>query len=111
MVFQCDDVKVPAAWSQVATDVLAQKYFRKAGVPTLTRRVEEADVPAWLQRSEQDPDGMKALPTSERYGMETDARSVFGRLAGCWTYWGHKHGYFDTEEDAHAFHDLSLIHI
>ena len=36
IVFKLDDVEVPDSWSQVASDVIAQKYFRKAGVPTKT---------------------------------------------------------------------------
>ncbi len=104
-VFAADDVKVPSGWSQVATDILAQKYFRKAGVPAATRRVAEKGVPAWLQRSEPDERALKALPEEQRYGGERDARQVFDRLVGCWTYWGWKEGLFDTEDDARAFHD------
>ena len=51
VVFRADDVEVPAFWSQVASDVLAQKYFRKAGVPTRLKKVEEDTVPSWLWRS------------------------------------------------------------
>jgi len=105
VVFRCDQVFVPASWSQVATDVIAQKYFRKAGVPAATRRVEEPGVPEWLQRSESDETQMATLPADERYGMETDARRVFDRMAGCWAYWGFREGYFDTEEDARAYFD------
>ena len=36
---------------------------------------------------------------------ETDARQVFDRMAGTWTYWGWKAGYFSTEEDASTFFD------
>ncbi len=104
-VFEAPSVQVPAAWSQVAVDVLAQKYFRKAGVPRATRTVPEEGVPTWLQRSEPDTARMKRAPQGERSCGETDARQVFRRLAGCWTYWGHKHGYFDTEDDARAFYD------
>ena len=105
IVFQCEAVQVPEGWSQVATDVLAQKYFRKAGVPTLTRRVAEEGIPTWLQRSEPDAERLASLPESDRTGMETDSREVFDRLAGCWTYWGWTHGYFDEESDARAFYD------
>ena len=104
VVFHCDRVNVPSSWSQVATDVIAQKYFRKAGVPRVTKKVAEPGVPEWLQRSEADLDGLRALPENERYGMETDARDVFHRLAGCWTYWGFKHGYFEDEASARAFY-------
>src|SRR5271165_4724425 len=51
VVFHADDVEVPTAWSQVASDVLAQKYFRKAGVPARLKKVEEETVPSWLWRS------------------------------------------------------------
>ncbi|MCE9557844.1 MAG: vitamin B12-dependent ribonucleotide reductase, partial [Armatimonadetes bacterium] len=76
-VFSMENVMVPTGWSQVATDILAQKYFRKAGVP---------------QR-----DGSE--------GAETDSRQVFHRLAGCWRHWGESSGYFDSSEDAQAFYD------
>jgi ribonucleoside-diphosphate reductase alpha chain len=51
VVFRADEVEVPAHWSQVASDVLAQKYFRKAGVPARLKKVEEETVPSWLWRS------------------------------------------------------------
>jgi ribonucleoside-diphosphate reductase alpha chain len=105
VVFEANDVRVPKRWSQVATDILAQKYFRKAGVPARTRRVPEDRVPDWLWRSEPDEEALAALPEAERCGMERDARQVFRRLAGCWTYWGWKGGYFTQESDAQAFHD------
>lgn len=105
LVFHLSGVQVPSSWSQVATDVIAQKYFRKAGVPAHTRRIHEDGIPEWLQASEIDEERMSALPEEERYTSEIDARQVFNRLAGCWTYWGHKHGYFDSEEDARAFYD------
>ncbi|MCB9506107.1 MAG: vitamin B12-dependent ribonucleotide reductase [Myxococcales bacterium] len=105
VVFRCESVAVPESWSQVATDVLAQKYFRKAGVPRMTRRVAMPEIPEWLRPSEPDAEALARLPESERFGMETDAREVFNRLAGCWAYWGFTHGYFDAEEDARAFYD------
>ncbi|MGE0845106.1 MAG: vitamin B12-dependent ribonucleotide reductase [Flavobacteriaceae bacterium] len=105
IVFKLDDILVPATWSQVASDILAQKYFRKAGVPAALKRVEEETVPSWLWRSAEDAKALKKLSDEERYGPERDARQVFDRLAGTWTYWGWKGGYFDTEEDAHAFFD------
>jgi len=76
-VFKMENVMVPSTWSQVATDILAQKYFRKAGVPQA--------------------DGST--------GGETDARQVFHRLAGCWRAWGERYGYFDSAADAQAFYD------
>ncbi|PZR56115.1 MAG: vitamin B12-dependent ribonucleotide reductase [Candidatus Meridianibacter frigidus] len=97
LVFEAKEVMVPAGWSQVATDVLAQKYCRKAGVPAELQRVREEGLPGWLWRSEP-ADGAT-------FGAERDARQVFNRLAGCWTYWGFKHGYFDSENDAQIYYD------
>lgn len=105
IVFKLDGIQVPAQWSQVAADILAQKYFRKAGVPTKLKRVEEETVPSWLWRSVSDDAALAALPAAERTGSETDARQVFDRLAGTWTYWGWKGGYFDEESDARTFFD------
>ncbi|GAC1658534.1 MAG: hypothetical protein NVS4B13_01680 [Candidatus Elarobacter sp.] len=97
VVFEAKDVAIPTGWSQVATDILAQKYFRRAGVPDKTVRVAEDGVPEWLWRSEPAADA--------KFVGETDARQVFSRLAGCWTYWGFKHGYFDSEFEARAYYD------
>ena len=97
VVFELKDAQIPAGWSQVATDILAQKYFRKAGVPDKTERVPEDGIPEWLWRSEAADDAA--------FGPETDARQVFHRLAGCWTYWAFRHGYFDDEFQARAYYD------
>ncbi|PRD41058.1 vitamin B12-dependent ribonucleotide reductase [Phyllobacterium phragmitis] len=105
VVFRLEGIDVPTQFSQVAADILAQKYFRKAGVPARLKKVEENAVPSWLWRSVADEEALSALPESERYGSEMDARQVFDRLAGTWTYWGWKGGYFDSEEDARAFMD------
>jgi ribonucleoside-diphosphate reductase alpha chain len=105
VVFRLDDIDVPAQFSQVAADILAQKYFRKAGVPARLKKVEENDVPSFLWRSVPDEAALAELPEADRYGSETDARQVFTRLAGTWTYWGWKGGYFKSEEDAQAFMD------
>jgi ribonucleoside-diphosphate reductase alpha chain len=105
VVFKMEDVKVPKQWSQVATDIIAQKYFRKAGVPKLLKKVKEKGVPSWLQSSRADVENLEQLTDKERYSSETDSRQVFHRLAGCWTYWGWIGKYFDTEEDAKAFYD------
>lgn len=105
IVFRLADIDVPAQFSQVAADILAQKYFRKAGVPARLKKVEENDVPSFLWRSVPDEATLADLPEAERYGSETDARQVFTRLAGTWTYWGWKGGYFKSEEDAQAFMD------
>src|SRR5262245_864185 len=66
VVFKLDGIVVPAQWSQVASDVLAQKYFRKAGVPAKLKRVEENDVPSFLWRSIPDEAALAPLPESER---------------------------------------------
>ncbi|MCK4607128.1 MAG: vitamin B12-dependent ribonucleotide reductase, partial [candidate division Zixibacteria bacterium] len=89
VVFKQEDIEVPESWSQVAVDILAQKYFRKTGVP-LT-----------------DADGRPLLNENgeQKTGCETDARQVFHRLAECWRQWGDKHRYFDGEADSQAFYD------
>ena len=86
IVFKLENLEVPERWSQVAADVLAQKYFRKAGVPAHLKRVEENDVPSFLWRSVPDQAQLDALPEKERFISETSAKQVFDRLAGCWTY-------------------------
>ncbi|SEF43044.1 vitamin B12-dependent ribonucleotide reductase [Jhaorihella thermophila] len=98
IVFKLDEIEVPAGWSQVACDVIAQKYFRKAGVPARLKKVPETDVPEFLWRSVADGDDVET-------GGETSAKQVFDRLAGAWAYWGWKGGYFTTEEDARAYYD------
>src|SRR5262245_25021108 len=93
-VFRQEGIAVPGAWSSVASDILAQKYFRKSGVPQ-----HGTDGKPLL-----DKDGRPVL------GGERDARQVFHRLAGCWAHWGQRHGYFDTSGDARAFYD-ELCHM
>ncbi|WP_267551083.1 vitamin B12-dependent ribonucleotide reductase [Rhizobium rhizogenes] len=105
IVFRLENIDVPAQFSQVAADILAQKYFRKAGVPAKLKKVEENDVPSFLWRSVPDDAALKDLPKEQQTGSEIDARQVFDRLAGTWTYWGWKGGYFSSEEDASAFRD------
>ncbi len=105
VIFEAADVMVPTGWSQVAVDVLAQKYCRKAGVPKMTKPIDEEGVPEWLRRSIADGDALEALPRNEQFGAERDARQVFNRLAGCWTYWGWKYGYFASEDDARIYYD------
>ncbi|MEE2786759.1 MAG: vitamin B12-dependent ribonucleotide reductase [Myxococcota bacterium] len=105
VAFINDRVEVPSTWSQVATDILAQKYFRKAGIPARTRHVPEDNVPEWLWRSEADQAALNDLPDNERLTGEHDARQVFDRLAGCWTYWGWRYGYFTDTESAAAYYD------
>jgi ribonucleoside-diphosphate reductase alpha chain len=96
-VFEMQNVEVPKFWSQVATDVLAQKNMRKRGVPQF------------------DNDGHQIVDEFGKpvLGFETSARQVVKRLAGCWRHWGEKYNYFASTEDAQAFEDeLShmLIH-
>jgi ribonucleoside-diphosphate reductase alpha chain len=96
IVFSQSGIEVPESWSQVACDVLAQKYFRKAGVPKAVKPVPEDGVPEFLWRR---------VPSSKETGGEESAKQVFDRLAGTWAYWGWKGGYFDSEDDARAFYD------
>ena len=71
VVFRLENVEVPESWSQVASDVLAQKYFRKAGVAARLKKVEEETVPSWLWRSVPDTEALAALPEAERYRQRT----------------------------------------
>ncbi|HEY2071325.1 MAG TPA: adenosylcobalamin-dependent ribonucleoside-diphosphate reductase, partial [Rhizomicrobium sp.] len=97
VVFKQTDIEIPEAWSQVASDVLAQKYFRKAGIPVALKPVPEEGVPSWLWR--------KQAEEGSAITGESSAKQVFDRMAGTWTYWGWKGGYFDGEADARAFFD------
>ncbi len=89
VVFEMNDAEVPAGWSQLATDIMVSKYFRKAGVP------------------QYDADGQVVTDEHDEVvtGPERSARQVIARLAGCWRWWGEKYGYFDSEQDAQAFYD------
>ena len=89
LVFEMNNVEVPIHWSQVATDILAQKYFRKTSVPLLNKK------------------GQPALDKNgkPKTGGETSIKQVVHRLAGCWREWGENHGYFDTIHDAQIFYD------
>ena len=100
IVFELNDFEVPEQWSQVASDILSQKYFRKAGVPSKLKRTEERNIPAWLcpRIADEESSGLN-------YSSEKNSQQVFDRLAGAWTYWGWKGGYFSSEEDAKAFFD------
>ena len=109
MVFHADDVEVPAAWSQVAADVLAQKYFRKAfrrpGAQLKEGRVEETVPSLAVALGRRRRRAQSDVPEKDRFIGEHSSKQVFDRLAGAWTYWGWKGGYFDNEEDARAFFD------
>ncbi len=89
VVFEMNDAEVPASWSQLATDIMVSKYFRKAGVPQYDENGEQVF----------NDDGSPVT------GPEKSAKQVINRLAGCWRYWGEKFGYFDSSEDAQAFYD------
>ncbi len=90
VVFQMDDAEVPETWSQLATDIMVSKYFRKAGIPQ--------------------QDSLAGASGSSKTGPEKSAKQVIHRLAGCWKFWGEKHNYFDTPNDAKAFYD-ELVHM
>jgi len=94
VVFEMKDAEIPAAWSQVAADIMVSKYFRKAGVPQFdaagVQKFDDHDMPV--------------------LGPERSAKQVIRRLASCWRWWGETHAYFATREDAQAFED-ELIHM
>ena len=104
-IFFHSNIEVPANWSQMACDILAQKYFRKAGVARFLKKHHEEGIPDWLCPSVPDMDKLAELPEEERFTGEYSAKQVFDRLAGAWTYWGWKGRYFTTEDDAKAFFD------
>ncbi|HBZ96226.1 MAG TPA: vitamin B12-dependent ribonucleotide reductase, partial [Phycisphaerales bacterium] len=89
VVFEMNDAWIPAQWSQLATDIMVSKYFRKAGVP----------------QYKDDGTAVVADDGTPVTGPERSARQVIHRLAGCWRAWGEKHGYFNTTEDADTFYD------
>jgi ribonucleoside-diphosphate reductase alpha chain len=97
------EFSVPENWSQVACDILAQKYSRKTGISSKLKAIKETGVPSWLYRHEPNDSDLKGKKNI-RSG-ETDARKIFDRMAGCWAYWGWKGGYFSTEQDALVFFD------
>jgi ribonucleoside-diphosphate reductase alpha chain len=100
LIFSEDWVVVPAFWSQIAADILAQKYFRKAGVGADKIYDWKRRIPAGLGEDSDDPG--RGLPED---GAEHDARQVFHRLAYTWMDWGRRNGYFDGPEDEDAFYD------
>ncbi len=93
VVFEMKDIEIPKQWSQVATDILAQKYFRKAGVPQFN------------------PDGTPKRNSdgSPMLGPETSAKQTMHRLAGTWRYWGERYGYFASKKDAEIFYDEMVV--
>jgi ribonucleoside-diphosphate reductase alpha chain len=98
VIFSEETVIVPAFWSQIAADIIAQKYFRKAGVP-------EDRIYEWKKWAGPGPDRGDPGERLPADGAEHDARQVFHRLAYTWMDWGRKNGYFDGEEDGRAFYD------
>ncbi len=88
-VFEMHDVEVPLFWTQVATDILAQKYFRKAGVPL---RNESGEL-------------LKDESGKVITGSETSIKQVAHRIAGCWRHWGEQYGYFASAQDAQIFYE------
>ena len=105
VVFSAPNIEVPSNYSQVAADVIAQKYFRKAGVPKFLKKVSEKGIPSWLWRSEEDKEKSMSIDKNDRYTSENSAKQVFDRLAGTWTYWGWKGNYFSSEQDAKIYFD------
>jgi ribonucleoside-diphosphate reductase alpha chain len=97
VVFEMADAEIPASWSQVATDIMVSKYFRKAGVPQYG----------------EDGQPLRNTDGSPQLGPERSARQVIHRLAGCWREWGETNGYFETAGDAQTFYDelvYMLVH-
>ncbi len=93
VVFEMKDIEIPKQWSQVATDIIAQKYFRKAGVP------------------QYDASGKPKLNAdgSPMLGHETSAKQIVHRLCGTWRYWGERYGYFASAGDAQIFYDELVV--
>ena len=89
VVFEMKDIEIPKDWSQVATDIVAQKYFRKTGVPQYYK------------------DGTSKLNSDGKpmFGPETSVKQIIHRLAGTWRYWAEKYGYFASPQDAEIFYD------
>ncbi|PIR03067.1 MAG: ribonucleoside-diphosphate reductase, adenosylcobalamin-dependent [Candidatus Magasanikbacteria bacterium CG11_big_fil_rev_8_21_14_0_20_43_7] len=93
VVFELKDIEIPIQWSQVATDIMAQKYFRKAGVPMHNR------------------DGSPKLNAdgTPMLGAETSVKQTIHRLVGTWRFWGERYGYFASQKDAHIFYDELVV--
>ncbi|MFA7245038.1 MAG: vitamin B12-dependent ribonucleotide reductase [Candidatus Magasanikbacteria bacterium] len=93
VVFEMKDLEIPKSWSQVATDIIAQKYFRKTGVP------------------QHNDDGTLKLNAdgSPVLGSETSVKQTIHRIVGTWRYWGEKYGYFASPKDAQIFYDEIVV--
>jgi ribonucleoside-diphosphate reductase alpha chain len=114
VVFEMKDAEVPKSWSQLATDIMVSKYFRKAGVPVSPLPLGEGSgVRASREHGSFSTQGKSEVPSPRpsptgrggETGPEKSVRQVVHRLAGCWKHWGETHGYFDSAEDAQAFYD------
>ena len=105
LAHEIQGVQLPSGFAGVPGKICAQKYLRKAGVPAALRKVPEDGVPVWLQKSEPDHEKLQSLDAESRFVGESNGRELFRRLAGTWTYWGYKHGYFASEADTRAFYD------
>src|SRR2546427_71336 len=113
VVFEMKDAEVPKQWSQLATDIMVSKYFRKAGVPQENPLpLGEGRVRAGSEQASETARPFDNLPSPRpsptgrgSTGPERSVRQVVHRLAGCWKHWGQTHHYFDTAEDAQAFYD------
>jgi len=118
VVFEMPDAEVPVGFSQLATDIMVSKYFRKAGVPQDGGPNGFPGRTGFQPVSSEADDGANKketgkMPVLPETGPERSARQVIHRLAGCWKHWGETHGYFDTPEDAQAFYDelvYMLVH-
>jgi ribonucleoside-diphosphate reductase alpha chain len=89
VVFSMDNIEVPSQWSQMATDILAQKYFRKTEVPLF----DEKGKPVLDEKG------------NHKKGAENSLKQVVNRMAGAWKHWGQEYGYFSTENDANIYYD------
>jgi len=77
IIFEQKQIEVPVHWSVLSTEILAEKFFRKTGVPQA--------------------DGF--------LGGEHSIKQVVHRMASCWQLWGLRESYFETEKDAAVFYD------
>ncbi len=93
VVFEMKDIEIPKQWSQVATDIMAQKYFRKAGVPQFNT----------------DGSPQKNADGSPVLGPETSVKETIHRLVGTWRYWGERYSYFASAADAQVFYDELVV--
>jgi ribonucleoside-diphosphate reductase alpha chain len=110
IVFRLEDIDVPVAVQPGGSRHPGAEIFPQGRRARALKKVEENSVPSWLWRSVADEEALAELPEDERYGSETDARQVFDRLAGTWTYWGWKGGYFDLRRRRPRLHRRAGLH-